>query len=200
MCTSVPQTPARRTLIKTSSSRMRGSGTSLRTKPGPADAFTNAFTRVSLRNGSARASMCCARATKPDIALHEREVSACLPGVACARELDDFSDQRVIGEAALVCRARELRLALQIAVGIDLDHADLTAGRDAQVDAGIVAQPQRVERFHRGALHCLRDRILEVRRDDGFGSRELGGARGAIAGAAAVGAPFRIPEIGRAHV
>ena len=49
--------------------------------------------------------MCCARATKPDIALHEREVSACLPGVACARKLDDFSDERVIGEAALVCRA-----------------------------------------------------------------------------------------------
>src|SRR5712691_7738439 len=125
MWTSVPQTPARRTRINTSSSRMRGSGTSLSAKPGPADAFTNAFTRVLLRNGSARASLCCARATKPDIALHAREVLTCLPGVACARELDAFSNGRVIREAALARRARELCLAFQVAVGVDLDHEDL---------------------------------------------------------------------------
>src|SRR5215211_5253105 len=49
MCTSVPQTPARRTRIRTSSSRMVGSGTFLRTKPGAAAAFTSAFTRVLLQ-------------------------------------------------------------------------------------------------------------------------------------------------------
>src|SRR5689334_23939299 len=43
MCTSVPQTPARRTLINTSSSRIVGTGTFLSTKPGPAVSFTSAF-------------------------------------------------------------------------------------------------------------------------------------------------------------
>src|ERR1043165_9448026 len=49
MCTSVQQTPARRTRIRTSSSRMVGSGTFLSTKPGAAEAFTSAFTREDLQ-------------------------------------------------------------------------------------------------------------------------------------------------------
>src|SRR6266550_4563899 len=44
MCTSVPQTPARRTRMRTSSSRILGSATSLSLKPGDADSFTSAFT------------------------------------------------------------------------------------------------------------------------------------------------------------
>src|ERR1700680_227629 len=44
MCTSVPQTPARRTRIRTSSSRILGSSTSFNLKPGAADSFTSAFT------------------------------------------------------------------------------------------------------------------------------------------------------------
>src|SRR5687767_13365607 len=44
MCTSVPHTPARRTRMRTSSSRIRGSATSLNLKPGDADSFTSAFT------------------------------------------------------------------------------------------------------------------------------------------------------------
>src|SRR3977135_1602274 len=44
MCTSVPPTPARRTRMRTSSSRIRGSATSLSLKPGDADSFTSAFT------------------------------------------------------------------------------------------------------------------------------------------------------------
>src|SRR6478672_2693342 len=44
MWTSVPHTPARRTRIRTSSSRMRGSATSFSLKPGDADSFTSAFT------------------------------------------------------------------------------------------------------------------------------------------------------------
>src|SRR4029453_1720707 len=43
MCTSVPHTPARRTRISTSSSRIVGTGTFLSTKPGPAVSFTSAF-------------------------------------------------------------------------------------------------------------------------------------------------------------
>src|SRR5690348_3648198 len=48
MCTSVPHTPARRTLISTSSSRIVGRGTSRSTNPGPAVSFTSALTRASL--------------------------------------------------------------------------------------------------------------------------------------------------------
>src|SRR5689334_10578966 len=44
MWTSVPHTPARRTRISTSSSRIRGSATSFSLKPGDADSFTSAFT------------------------------------------------------------------------------------------------------------------------------------------------------------
>src|ERR1700720_1187528 len=44
MWTSVPQTPARRTRMRTSSSRILGSATSLSLKPGDADSFTSAFT------------------------------------------------------------------------------------------------------------------------------------------------------------
>src|SRR5687767_10930521 len=47
MCTSVPQTPAHRTRMSTSSSRILGSGTSLSLNPGPAVSFTSAFTRDS---------------------------------------------------------------------------------------------------------------------------------------------------------
>src|ERR1700675_784442 len=43
MCTSVPQTPARRTRMRTSSSRILGSSTSFSLKPGAADSFTSAF-------------------------------------------------------------------------------------------------------------------------------------------------------------
>src|ERR671914_895620 len=49
MCTSVPQMPARRTRISTSSSRIVGSATSVSFRPGAADAFTRAFTRASLQ-------------------------------------------------------------------------------------------------------------------------------------------------------
>src|SRR5689334_19838456 len=53
MCTSVPHTPARRTRISTSSSRIFGSGTSFKTKPGCAAAFTSAFTReISVDRGN----------------------------------------------------------------------------------------------------------------------------------------------------
>src|SRR5215469_15959051 len=45
MWRSVPQTPARRTRIKTSSSRIVGSGTSVRTMPGSAARLTSARTR-----------------------------------------------------------------------------------------------------------------------------------------------------------
>src|SRR3982751_552236 len=45
MWTSVPQTPARRTRISTSFSRIVGSATSFSANPGPADSFTSAFTR-----------------------------------------------------------------------------------------------------------------------------------------------------------
>src|SRR5512144_2628507 len=51
MCTSVPQTPARRTLINTSSSRIVGTGTFLSTKPGPAVSFTSAFIWYGLVDG-----------------------------------------------------------------------------------------------------------------------------------------------------
>src|SRR2546423_7491034 len=47
MCTSVPHTPARRTRISTSSSRIRGSATSFSLKPGAADSLTSAFTSTS---------------------------------------------------------------------------------------------------------------------------------------------------------
>src|SRR3982750_2422698 len=67
MWTSVPHTPARRTRIKTSFSRIFGSGTFFNAKPGPADSFTSAFTsdRSShlsnhVRHGLARA-ICRAR-------------------------------------------------------------------------------------------------------------------------------------------
>src|SRR5687768_7959179 len=49
MCTSVPQMPARRTRIRTSSSRIVGSVTSFSFRPGAADSFTRAFTRASLQ-------------------------------------------------------------------------------------------------------------------------------------------------------
>src|SRR3712207_2916070 len=49
MCTSVPQMPARRTRIRTSSSRIVGSATSFSLNPGAADSFTRAFTRAALR-------------------------------------------------------------------------------------------------------------------------------------------------------
>src|ERR671920_2187167 len=45
MWTSVPQMPARRTRIRTSSSRIVGSGTLLSVKPGPAVSLTSALTR-----------------------------------------------------------------------------------------------------------------------------------------------------------
>ena len=48
MCTSVPQTPARRTRMSTSFSRIVGSATSFRTNPGAAVSFTSAFTRDQL--------------------------------------------------------------------------------------------------------------------------------------------------------
>src|SRR2546423_2826236 len=44
MWTSVPQTPARRTRMRTSSSRILGSATSFSLKPGAADSLTSAFT------------------------------------------------------------------------------------------------------------------------------------------------------------
>src|SRR5687767_5148291 len=47
MWTSVPQTPAHRTRMSTSSSRIFGSGTFFSLKPGPAVSFTSAFTRDS---------------------------------------------------------------------------------------------------------------------------------------------------------
>src|SRR5450830_875627 len=50
MWTSVPQTPARDTRIKTSSSRIVGTGTSFITNPTAGDSFTSAFTRGSSGN------------------------------------------------------------------------------------------------------------------------------------------------------
>src|SRR5687768_11266298 len=52
MWTSVPQTPAHRTRMSTSSSRIFGSGTFFSLKPGPAVSFTSAFTRDSSCVGS----------------------------------------------------------------------------------------------------------------------------------------------------
>src|SRR3954470_5421046 len=49
MCTSVPHTPARPTLMSTSSSLIFGSGTSFSLNPGAAVSFTNAFTSSLLR-------------------------------------------------------------------------------------------------------------------------------------------------------
>src|SRR5215203_5046270 len=46
MWTSVPHAPARRTRIRTSSSRIAGCGTSFSANPGPAVSFTSALTRV----------------------------------------------------------------------------------------------------------------------------------------------------------
>src|SRR5678815_2285105 len=46
MCTSVPHTPARRTRMSTSLSRIAGCGTSRSANPGPAVVFTNALTIV----------------------------------------------------------------------------------------------------------------------------------------------------------
>src|SRR5262245_6558683 len=56
MCTSVPHTPARRTRINTSSSRMVGSGTSHSRKPGPADCLTRAFIEAK-KEGDAEAGV-----------------------------------------------------------------------------------------------------------------------------------------------
>src|SRR5262249_55336515 len=53
MCTSVPQTPARRTRMRTSSSRGSGAGTSASTMPGPGDFLSSAFTCACVRRAFA---------------------------------------------------------------------------------------------------------------------------------------------------
>src|SRR5215207_1092072 len=55
MCTSVPQTPARRTRIRTSLSRIEGRSTSRSSKPGSEAAFTNALTDSALDAGNSGA-------------------------------------------------------------------------------------------------------------------------------------------------
>src|SRR5690242_10686387 len=99
MCTSVPQTPARRTRMSTSSSRIFGSGTSFITKPGPADCFTRAFTGKKLH---ARSSAC----------------------VASRGQFDDSRDQRVITDSVLLGCAGELGVLLEVAIRVHLDDVD----------------------------------------------------------------------------
>src|SRR5215208_3782279 len=104
MCTSVPHTPARRTRIRTSSSRMRGFGTSLSTNPGPADSFTSAFTVGTL-------------ADQTGGKIKHRPSAR----VATERQLDDAPDECIVLQPVLRGGASELRVLLEVAVRVHLD-------------------------------------------------------------------------------
>src|ERR671914_939942 len=82
MCTSVPQIPARRTRISTSSSRIVGSATSFSLRPGAADSFTRAFTRAALQlaiDARRDAKIAARRDPKPRMRKRAMEGSAFAP-------------------------------------------------------------------------------------------------------------------------
>src|SRR5256885_5569142 len=107
--------------------------------------------------------------------------------VSRERKFENARDQRIIRQSAFRCRARELALALQIAIRIDLDHEDLALLGHAQIDTRIVTQSQRVERLDCYLLHTRRQLGREVDWEDRARAGEL------LSAPRAVVAPLRLP-------
>ena len=89
-------------------------------------------------------------------------------------QVDDAPDHLIISEAGGACRAREPGPFRQIAVGVHVDDVGGAVGRQAHIQAGVVAQLHRRER----RLGDLRDPGLHRRRQplagDRLGAAEFG--------------------------
>src|SRR5437867_1515926 len=178
MCTSVPQTPARRTRMSTSSSRNFGSGTSFNTNPGPADCLTSAFTGRVVSEVVRRGAFC---ATRNLIRRYTRRKCPMSARVSRQRQLYDSRNERIVLHSVPLSCARELGGPLEIAVGIHLDDEDPPIRRDAQINARIVAQSERAERLYSGVLQTLGELVVEILREDRFRSSKLRGALSTLA-------------------
>src|SRR5215217_8393053 len=87
--------------------------------------------------------------------------------------MDDPIDQRLVRQPTAFCRAREFAFTLQIAVRVDLDDVDLSRVGHTQIDAPVVAEPERIERLDRDTLHPLDELGVQVAREDRFRSSVL---------------------------